>query len=319
MLHGLVRVRFYGARKIARGGLGDHWLATDPGAAAVVLKTVREDFATDEVLCASFEREIALTARLDHRSLVHYVAHGRVEGASVMALEHIPGISLAELAATDVVPVAAAIAIAIDVAWALNYLTAVPRAPGASCAIVHGDVSPQNILVGLDGYARLIDFGGASEEGVASERPSMLVCKPGYVAPEQSRGDAIDCRTDQYALGIVLWELIAGRSLFGDDAVRRGRDIPPLSQFVNLRPGVEASTFRLLAFDPGARFASSSDAARSLSAEKTAPDARGWLARRARGARFTLRSDPLTQGSGRSVPTLPMGAPSRQRSSIAAE
>jgi serine/threonine protein kinase len=260
--------RFHINGPFARGGMADLWLAQDADSRPVVLKTVRSDLSRSTSVCSAFRREIGITARLDHQHVVHHVAHGTWHGRDALVLEHISGVSLDHLG-RDRLPLGPALIIALDLAEPLD--------------IVHGDVSPQNVVVDRSGQALLIDFGAVTMR--AMRKSQQLICKPGYMSPEQSRGLVVDARTDQYALGVVLWELLTGEDLFCGGAARRDRAVPPISSFTRVPPTVDATVIRMLALEPEARFAGMHEVADALRALISIPvDARSWLASSARAA-----------------------------------
>jgi serine/threonine protein kinase len=276
MLSGCTFERFRMTRPLARGGMGEIWLAED-GADGVVVKTIRDDLLDDEEVIASFQREIDVTARLDHPHTVRHVAHGRWEGTDFLAVQKIDGISLWELTQRERMPLGAALCVAHDIAKALAYVHALESDDGVCLGAVHGDVSPQNILVDERGHAHLIDF-GAVKLG-SDGQPDSIIGKPSYLSPEQSRGGAIDARSDQYSLGIVLWEMIAARSLFDGNARRRGVEIPSLAGVVGAVAAADTLVGRMLAFERDARFENTAACARAI--EKLDPrrnaKSRAWL------------------------------------------
>lgn len=283
MLSGDVLERFHVRGPLARGGMGELWLADDDERHDVVLKTVRQDLVDDLDVCRCFRREIAVTARLQHAHIVRHVAHGCWLGVDVLALEHIRGVSLADLLSHSALPLGPALSVAEDLARALAYLHTVADDRGIPLEIVHGDISPQNILIDDRGRARLIDFGGVVIRGEPAA-PDAVVCKPGYVSPEQARGDDIDGRSDQYALGIVLWEMLTGCELFEGNSRRKHRPVPPLSTRVSVPFPVEATVIRMLAYDQDARFQSAeevADAIFGVAWTHGIDEARAWLALRA--------------------------------------
>jgi serine/threonine protein kinase len=294
MLSGAVLNRFHVQCPLARGGMGELWLARDmdPRARAVdvVLKTVRPDLAKDAEVLGSFLREVRVTSYLDHQNVVRHVAHGAWQGLHVLALARIEGKSLAELSYRHgALPLGAALCIARDIAEALSYVHHLRGPSGAPLGVVHGDVSPQNILIDVDGNAHLIDFGAVKlcDDPAGND----IIGKASYLSPEQSRGDAIDARSDQYSLGVVLWELVTGGDLFEDNAARRGRTIPSPSGVAaaDLPEALDEAVLRMLAFDPAARFSDTADAGQALAGlARTAQPERGdrdWLAAAARAPR----------------------------------
>jgi serine/threonine protein kinase len=259
MLNGVVFDRFHVDTLLRTGGMGAVWLARDAheDARDVLLKTVRPDLVDDDEVRAAFRKEIDVTSRLSHDRVVRCVAHGEHQGVDVLALHKVPGRSLDE--PESPMSVAAALTVGIDVAEALAHVHALACDDGAPLGVVHGDVSPNNIIVDDAGRATLIDFGAAMTAG--AEPGEIYAGKPGYVSPEQSRGDVLDQQSDQYSLGVVLWELIAGRSLFEHDARRRGREIPHLAA----APGaVDDVVMRMLSFDKSERYPSCALAAHAL-------------------------------------------------------
>ena len=171
--------------------------------------------------------------------------------------------------------------------------------------MIHGDVSPQNVLIDHHGKALVIDFGGVTWRG-ADVTPGMLVGKPGYVSPEQTRGEPLDGRSDQYALGVVLWEMLAGQALFETDDVRRDLPVPPLSRYVAVPYVVEAAVVRMLAEDREARFPDLAEVADVLAGAAWAhgvDDARAWLGARAQAP---LLLDDVFEEEGPGEPTKPM-------------
>lgn len=273
MLTGAVLERFHVKAPLARGGMGELYLAADEddgvrNARNVVLKTVRQDMRDDSDVRVWFRREIDVTARLHHEHIVQHVAHGEWRGVEVLALEHIAGRSVAAFDNRRV-PECAALCVAYDIMRALAYVHGVAAADGAPLGLVHGDVSPQNILVDTNGRAHLIDFGAATTP--EDRHADSIVGKPGYLSPEQSRGELVDERSDQYSLGIVLWEMLAGRSLFEGSAARRGREVPSLVELAEVSEEVDAAVRRMLAYDAAGRFASSDGAASALAALGPSP------------------------------------------------
>jgi serine/threonine-protein kinase len=142
---------------------------------------------------------------------------------------------------------------------------------GQLLGVVHRDVSPQNVIVGADGTARVLDFGIAKAAGRAQvTREGQIKGKLAYMAPEQIRGQ-VDRRTDVFAAAVVLWEMLAGRRLHEGakdvDIVTRvvQGNFPPPSQFApGLAPEIDEIVLRALATDPKKRMASARDLALEL-------------------------------------------------------
>jgi serine/threonine-protein kinase len=143
---------------------------------------------------------------------------------------------------------------------------------GEPLGIVHRDVSPQNVLVGIDGLSRVLDFGVAkATERLQTTRDGQIKGKIAYMAPEQLRGNLVDRRTDVYAAGAVLWELLAGRRMFQaqNDVELFGKvlleDVPPLSALVpSLSKDVDELVLHAVARDPEQRFKTAREMALEL-------------------------------------------------------
>ncbi len=146
---------------------------------------------------------------------------------------------------------------------------------GEPMGLVHRDVSPQNVLVGADGVARIADFGIAKAVHLAdATRGRELEGKPAYMAPEQLRGEGVDARTDVYAASVIAWELVTGQRLFSADGdyatVHKVLNRPvdaPRRIVPEVPAGLSDAIMRGLARDPGARFASAMEAAEALEGE----------------------------------------------------
>ncbi len=202
-------------RRLGAGGMGAVFLAQDTALdRAVALKVVAPERAGEERFRRRFLQESKLAARLDHPAIVPVYFAGESEGRLFLAMRHVNGASLAELLdRTGPLPAAAAIALLAPIADALDTAHA--------AGLVHRDVKPGNILVepaAIDGRPYLCDFGLArhatAADNLSREDGLGVSGTMGYLAPEQIEGDAVDGRTDQYALACVLFECLAGRPPF---------------------------------------------------------------------------------------------------------
>ncbi len=186
----------------------------------VAIKRLHPQLSSNEEMAAMFAEEARLSARIIHANVVPVLDVVSADGELLLVMEYVHGESLSRLllhARKDGRPLPVAIAAAV-VADALHGLQAAHEATGEDGALlrlVHRDVSPQNILVGVDGVARVVDFGIAKAIALAPiTRDGQLRGKIPYMAPEQLTRRAIDRRIDVYAAGVVLWEALAGRRLF---------------------------------------------------------------------------------------------------------
>jgi serine/threonine protein kinase/predicted ATPase len=280
--------RYQLLRRLGAGGMGEVFLArlsdeADPSKLLVV-KRIHPAWQRDPAFIEMFLDEARIAARLNHPNIVQIFELGMVEGVHFLAMEYVEGVSLAKLSAASLerqkpVPMGAVCRTGADAAAALAHAHRAFDTVGASLRLVHRDVSPQNILVGLDGRVKLIDFGIAKATGRLKEsQPGALRGKSAYASPEQVRGAELDERSDVFALGIVLWELCTGARLFrGDSEAATLKNVtacivPPPSA---LAPGVpkalEELLLRALAKEPEARFQDAlalRDALEAIAAER---------------------------------------------------
>jgi serine/threonine-protein kinase len=160
----------------------------------------------------------------------------------------------------------------IDVLSGLHAAHTAKTLGGQPLNIVHRDVSPQNIMIGVDGIARVLDFGIAKAEHRRHQtRPGRIKGKYAYMSPEQIRGQPVDARTDVFAAGVVLWECLAKRRLFRVDGQEPTVDgvltlpiLPPSHFDAAISPELDAVVLRALSRDRNARFASAAQFAESL-------------------------------------------------------
>jgi serine/threonine-protein kinase len=163
--------------------------------------------------------EARLAARIRHPNVVSTLDVVVEKGELLVVMDYVEGESLSRLAraaATREEPIPLGIVMSV-IAGALYGLHAAHEATtedGAPLCVIHRDVSPQNIMVGVDGVARVLDFGVARAVGrIQTTREGTLKGKLAYMSPEQVRGETLDRRSDLYAMGVVLWEMVAGRRL----------------------------------------------------------------------------------------------------------
>jgi serine/threonine-protein kinase len=234
------------ATRIAQGGMGSIYVcrraAPGSGQRLFILKVVRQHSTQIEQALRSFRREARVGALIRHPNLQTVVDQGDYNGQPFLILDYIEGASLADILANDKKPpVGVVIAVLLDVLRGLQRAHALVDDKGLPRGLVHGDISPQNILVGVDGAARLTDFGSTrfTAEGKSAEddRDAGAIGKPAFMAPEQLRAEPIDARTDIFALGAVLWTAVTGQPLFAADSYDQivmkvlKRKIPPPSDF----------------------------------------------------------------------------------------
>jgi serine/threonine protein kinase len=269
--------------RLGAGGMAVVYRAIAQNAAAspspVVIKRVLPELSRDPAFVKMLVAEARLSSRLNHPGIVQTFELGRVRDEYFLAMEYVDGFDLVRMlnrcaASRTPVPIGVASFIAQKIAAALGYAHALKDAEGRALEIVHRDVSPANIMVTVEGEVKLLDFGVAkAAEHVHDDRTrtGMLKGKINYLSPEQAEGLAIDGRSDLFALGIVLHEMLTLKRLFRGPSdlvtlrlVRQCEVVPPS----HLRPGVppelDTIVLRMLARDRGQRFASGDEIAAAL-------------------------------------------------------
>jgi serine/threonine protein kinase len=212
-------MRYKPVLSIATGGMAEIFLGTTDAHATVrplvAIKRPHPHLLRDRAFKESLLHEARIAARIHHANVVA-VRDVIVDGERVdLIMEYIEGVSLAELLEKSVPP-AVAIRIVLDACAGLHAAHELTDDEGKPLGLVHRDVSPHNILVGLDGVARVTDFGVAKslESRARATTEGALKGKASYMAPEYIDGRPIDRRADVFALGIVLWEALANDRLF---------------------------------------------------------------------------------------------------------
>ena len=201
---------------IDEGGMGQVYRARDPHLPRdVAIKVILPASADDAVRRSRFRREADTLAAFAHPHIAQIYAFVEVEGRSLLAMELVPGETLAERIGRGPVPVRDAMVIAEQIADALD--------AAHEQGIIHRDLKPANIRITPDGVVKVLDFGLATSRRPAAAAetvtmthtmPGMLVGTIAYMSPEQARGEAIDKRTDVWAFGCVLFEMVTGRKPF---------------------------------------------------------------------------------------------------------
>jgi len=211
--------------ELATGGMATVYLARVSGAGGfqrfVAIKRLHPHLAREEEFIEMFLDEARLAARIHHPNVVSILEIGASEQGYYIVMEYVEGDTLAHLLTHCTkrgqrLPLNVALRIVTDMLAGLDAAHELKDDDGKSLEIVHRDVSPQNVLVGVDGSARLSDFGVArAASRLTITRTGQLKGKVAYMAPEQARGEKdIDRRADVFAAGIVLWEVVTCRRLF---------------------------------------------------------------------------------------------------------
>lgn len=231
----------------------------------VAIKVLRQELAQDEEFVARFRREALAVADLDHPNILHVYDAGFVQGMYYIVMAYVDGGSLRDLVSQGPLEPEYALSIASQVADALHH--------AHQRGIVHRDVKPNNILLSRDGRPLLSDFGIAKalHESTGLTRTGMSIGTPEYMAPEQIQGQKVDARTDIYALGIVLYEMLAGWAPFSSTTPvaalykQVNEPPPPLRQAnISIPAWMEAVVAKALAKSPLDRYQQASEFAEAL-------------------------------------------------------
>ena len=246
-------------QRIGRGGMADVFLARDLLLDRLVaIKVLFPEFATDPNFVERFRREAQSAANLTHPNIVAVYDWGKYANTYFMAMEYVQGRTLADIPrANGHVNSVQAAEIANEVAAALGNAHA--------SGVVHRDIKPANILIGANGQVKVADFGIARAMNAPSEnnltQVGSVMGTATYFSPEQAQGAQPDPRSDLYSLGIVLYEMVAGKPPFAGEnpvsiAYKQVHDLPqPLNQLVADVPRpFEAIVAKLLAKDPNMRY-----------------------------------------------------------------
>ena len=283
---------------IASGGMATVHLGRLVGTAGfgrtVAIKRLPPHLAKEPEFAAMLTDEARVAARIGHPNIVPTIDVVAARGELFLVMEYVPGLTLAALARQaerdgERVPLAVGCAILVGVLHGLDAAHEARDENTRPLDVVHRDVSPQNILVGADGVARLLDFGIAKAAGrLHTTRDGQVKGKVGYMAPEQLSARAVDRRTDIYAASVVLWEAIAGERLFdGEDAatifgkVMQMKVPAPSIKAAGVPAALDAAVLSGLEREPSRRFARAREMAHAI--EHAAPLARpsevaAWVA-----------------------------------------
>jgi serine/threonine protein kinase len=275
--------RYVFVSHLAEGGMGSIYLgrrvstpggtSTDKRSTEVVLKQLLPEHSADPKLIDMFLREWRVTSQLDHHNIVrtldavtagddYYIVLEYVRGGDVRAIMRRAKRRQAKLS------VASAMFVASEVLAALAYAHGKRDDDGRPLGLIHRDVSPSNILLGVDGTVKLTDFGIAKAPTQGSVM-FKVKGKLGYMSPEQARGEPVDLRADIFAVGVVLYEMLVGERLFigqmGQAAAVFSQPVrAPSKKRADLPPGLDEVVLRALSLDPVGRFSSAAEFSHAL-------------------------------------------------------
>lgn len=261
---------------LGQGGAGSVWVAREQSPASgkerlIAIKVLRPEFASHSKFRAMFLEEGQLAKSIEHENVVQVFDVFEHAGVLSIAMEWVEGESLdalfVEATRRRPIPPEMAVRIIADTAKGLHAAHELKGWDGELAGIVHRDVSPHNILIGVGGQIKVVDFGLAkAADGSGMDFGDTPHGKYGYLSPEQARGQAVDRRSDVFSLGVVLYELTTGNRLFqGEDRhhtlglvmqckVPRPRDVSK-----DYPPGLEAIVLKALSNKPNERYQSAEE------------------------------------------------------------
>jgi serine/threonine protein kinase len=295
--------KYYLLERINVGGMAEVFKAKVMGVEGferiVALKRILPHIAEDEEFITMFIDEAKIAVQLQHANIAQIFDLGKVDDAYFIALEYVQGRDLRGIfddlhKKRQLMPMPQTCYVIMQVCEGLDYAHNKRDAQGRALNLVHRDVSPQNVLIGFEGEVKLIDFGIAKAAGKASKtQAGILKGKFGYMSPEQVRGLAIDRRSDIFALGIILYEMLTGERLFVGESdfstlekVRNVEIVPPSSFNSQIPEQLERIVLKALAKDVEDRYQNALDLHDDLQAFlysiaqfSSRKDLSGWMKR----------------------------------------
>lgn len=277
--------RYKLVKKIATGGMAEIYLGKQTGEDGFerlcAIKRILPHYATESEYIAMFRDEAHICKRLQQANIVRVEGFEEVEGSYAIIMEFVYGTDLRSVLvacekAKTRLDIPMIVYIAAETARGLHYAhSKVDEITGKALDIVHRDISPQNILVSYQGEVKVTDFGIADAESKITEtRPGIVKGKYSYMSPEQILGKQVDARTDVFALGIVLWEMLLMKRLFHADNevltinLVRNCKIPQNLRELNpsVEPELEDIVYRSLTKEPSKRYQSMRELEKDLRA-----------------------------------------------------
>lgn len=268
---------------VGKGGMAEVYLAR-PGAQRrlVAIKCIRSQLAGEKQYVEMFVREGNLAMKLNHETIVKTYELGRVRGRHFISMEYIAGVDLTTIlrrcqaGSAHRLPVPHALYIAQRICEGLHYAHELCDSGGRPLGLVNRDVSPSNVRLSFEGEVKLLDFGIAKAKSSLTSEIGVVKGKYSHMSPEQVRGLPLDRRSDIFAAGILLHEMLTLEKLFrGDsdfaimDLVRRAEVLPPSQINPRISDEVDRLVLRALQRDASDRF---------QTAEEMAAELRGVLA-----------------------------------------
>lgn len=268
--------------RIATGGMGEIYYGKVSGIEGfekeVAIKKMLPHLSADRDFINMMVKEAKLTVLLNHPNIVGVYDLAKEGGEYYIAMEYVPGVTVGSILEQArkmemMLPPEVPIHVTLQLLRGLGYAHNLPTPSGERIAILHRDITPQNILVTRNAFVKITDFGIAKAVNeISTTSPGMIKGKLGYIAPEQLEGKEPDQRVDLFCAAILLWEMFAVRRLFKGatevDTFRLISDckVPSLDEFrTDIPANVEAVLSKALARDPRTRYARAEEFATALS------------------------------------------------------
>ncbi|MGH3100119.1 MAG: protein kinase domain-containing protein, partial [Thermoleophilia bacterium] len=266
----LVDGRYRILRRIGSGGMADVYAAEDSHLGReVALKVLHRRFAQDQEFVERFRREAKAAAGLSHPNVVGVFDRGEHEGTYYIAMEYLTGRTLKEIVSSEA-PLAQqrVVELGVQILHAAGF--------AHRHGVIHRDFKPHNVIVDEQGHAKVTDFGIARAGASEMTETGSIMGTAHYLSPEQAQGHAVTAASDLYSIGVMLYEMLAGRLPFeGESAVaialkHLSEQPAPISQLrPDVHPALEAVVMAALAKDPAQRWQSAEDLAAGLEAART--------------------------------------------------
>jgi serine/threonine protein kinase len=268
--------KYYLYDRVAVGGMAEIFKAkmygTDGFEKNMVVKQILPQYARNREFVEMFIDEAKITVSLSHGNIVPVFELGQIDGTYFIAMDFVDGKNLGELLDASVesnalFSIPHALFVASEILSGLDYAHRKTDERGNFLHIVHRDVSPQNILISFEGEVKIVDFGIArAATKVHATQSGVIKGKFGYMSPEQALGKDVDARSDVFAAGILLYEMLTLERLFYSetdvvtlDRIKRA-DVPTPSKInPKLPPQLDAIIFKSLALDPAQRYQSAGE------------------------------------------------------------